>query len=198
MIVTLHGASDDLIELDGAIVEEFNHWHGGNDDDRGALVAFSDGTVLRIIHGAGGIWRITPVMSGAAELSIVQASEDDDLGYTDVATLTGDIRWAVHGVAFTKALTGAPGADRPDLAELQRTLAAVRHMMATSSRDWSLFKGDAWLYAILVGWNDDPDEPALPVSALANIAIRHGWSLGDMAALEAMHAAIVALDEAMA
>lgn len=205
--VTLHGASDDLIELDGAIREEFNHWHGGNDDDQGALVAFSDGTVLRIIHGAGGIWRITPVATGAAELSIAQAPEGDDRNYSDVATLTGDIWWAVHGVAFAKAPTGAP-ADagtafaivdgRPDLAALHDALTAVRHMMATSSRDWSLAKGDAWLYAILVGWNDDPDEPGPPVSALAHIAIRHGWSLGDMAALEAMHAAIVALDEAMA
>jgi hypothetical protein len=103
--VTLHGASDDLIELDGAIVEEFNHWHGGNPDDQGALVAFSDGTVLRIIHGPGGIWRISPVAAGAAELSIVQAPEDDDRNCSDVATLTGDIRWAVHGVAYAKAAT---------------------------------------------------------------------------------------------
>lgn len=192
--VTLRGASDDLIELDGAIVQEWPYLRPRGDD--GNLIAFSDGTVLSVWFGSAGIWRIDPLVHGSAALGIVSAVEDSE-DRTDIATLTGDIRWAVHGVAFAKASTSAPGADRPDLAELQRTLAAVRRMMATSSRDWSLFKGDAWLYAILVGWNDDPDEPAPPVSALANIAIRHGWSLGDMAALEAMHAAIVALDEAM-
>lgn len=102
MIVTLHGASDDLIELDGAIVEEFNHYNG-DEGERPALVAFSDGTILRITFTRAGVWRIGLVTSGAATLSIAPAPEDDDQNYTDVATLTGDIRWAVHGVAFAKA-----------------------------------------------------------------------------------------------
>lgn len=99
--VTLRGASDDLIELDGAIVEEFNHYN--DERHEGALVAFSDGTVLRITFTQSGIWRISLVTSGAASLSVVPAPEDDDGNYTDIATLTGDIRWAVHGIAFAKA-----------------------------------------------------------------------------------------------
>lgn len=99
--VTLHGASDDLIELDGAIVEEFNHYN--DERHEGALVAFSDGTVLRITYTRAGIWRIALVAAGAAELNIVQAPEDDSRNYSDVATLTGAVRWAIHGVAFAKA-----------------------------------------------------------------------------------------------
>lgn len=97
--VTVYGASDDLIELDGGIYEEF----GYRDDAEGDLVAFSDGTVLRVRHGAGGIWRITPVARGSAELSIVQAPEDDDSNYSDRATLDGDVRWAVHGNGYAKS-----------------------------------------------------------------------------------------------
>ena len=96
--VTLSGSSDDLIEVDGDIREEFSYRAAVDDGD---LVAFSDGTVLRIRLGE--VWRITVVARGVAEVAIEQTSESSDAGYTDVATLVGDIRWAVHGTGFARA-----------------------------------------------------------------------------------------------
>lgn len=97
--LTIRGASDDLIELDGDISEEFG---ASYNNDQGDLLALSDGTVLRIVYSNSGVWRITPVARGTAELTIDQAPEGDDDRYTDIATLTGDIRWVVRGAEIAK------------------------------------------------------------------------------------------------
>jgi hypothetical protein len=89
-MIRVEGASDDLIEIGGDISEEFYL-----QNDKGDLLAFSDGTVLRIEFGDP--WRITPIVRGNAALTILLAAEHDDEG-TDVATLDGDIAWVVHGV----------------------------------------------------------------------------------------------------
>jgi hypothetical protein len=93
MNVTIYGASDDLIEVDGAIREEFSHY-----SDDSALLAFSDGTVLRIVHDQDGIWRITPVATGSAQLTHVFGQDDRE--HTDKATLDGDVRWVVYGTTM--------------------------------------------------------------------------------------------------
>jgi len=106
MSVTVHGASDDLIEIDGDISEEFGAYDSDEDGD-GKLLAFSDGTVLRVKHGS--VWRITPVVTGSAALAIVQCPEDDDENYSDAATLDGDVRWVVLGVAIAKSRSAVGG-----------------------------------------------------------------------------------------
>lgn len=93
--VIINGASDDLIEVGGDISEEFAVY--GETED-GVLVAFSNGTVLRVVYAAAGVWRITPVVTGAGSLSIAPAPEGDEENYSDVAALTGvDIKWVVCG-----------------------------------------------------------------------------------------------------
>lgn len=92
--IEISGYSDDLIEIDGDISEEFNAYG----DDEGPLLAFSDGTVLRITYGDAGIWRIVPVKTGSGELFITQAPEDDGDNYSDKAVLTGDVKWVVRGL----------------------------------------------------------------------------------------------------
>ena len=97
LVVT--GYSDDLIEIDGDIREEFPYQ--GNDEDQGDLLAFSDGTILRIVFG--GPWRISLVVLGTdTTFTLVQAPEDDDEVYSDKATLSGDISWVVHGIGWAK------------------------------------------------------------------------------------------------
>lgn len=88
--VTVYGASDDLVEVDGAISEEFNAASGEE-----GLLAFSDGTVLRYRYS--GVWRFTPVSRGTARVEIVQCPEDDDRNYSDRVTLSGEVRWVLHG-----------------------------------------------------------------------------------------------------
>lgn len=91
MPITVYGASDDLIEVEGDIREEFDI------DGGGKLFAFSDGTVIQVEWTKVGIWRITPMIKGSGELNIVQAPVDDDDNYSDRATLDADIRWVVRG-----------------------------------------------------------------------------------------------------
>ncbi len=100
MSVTVYGASDDLVEVEGDIREEFNAL--GNldqeDDGGGGYLAFDDGNVLKIVYTADGVWRITPVALGKGEVTIKQAvSSDDD--YSDRATIDGQLRWVSFGSA---------------------------------------------------------------------------------------------------
>lgn len=99
--VTLYGASDDLIEMDGAIYEEFNPRF---EDDGGDLVVFSTGTVARILYNDYGEWRITIVHEGDADLKLVQAPESDDSNYSDRLTVTARderlIAWVVVNNQF--------------------------------------------------------------------------------------------------
>ena len=103
-MIHVYGASDDLIEVEGDIVEEFSY---SDDEDRGDVLAFSDGTLLSVEYTRDGIWRISPLSRGSAEMTITQAVSADDDEYSDKATLDGDIRWVAHGVGWATR-TAAP------------------------------------------------------------------------------------------
>src|SRR6185503_5646294 len=92
-----YGASDDLIEIDGDLNEEFSY---GDRPGPGDVLAFSDGTLLGIEYTSHGIWRISPLKQGACELSVIQAVGADDDRYSDRAILKGDIKWVVHGINY--------------------------------------------------------------------------------------------------
>lgn len=102
--VTIYGSSDDLIEVEGVISEEFNHY-SRDADDKGVLLAFSDGHVLRVRYDEDGIWRITVVVKGTSEFEKEEGSSVEDTN--DCVTLTGDnLSWVVKGsqiVTATKA-----------------------------------------------------------------------------------------------
>jgi hypothetical protein len=94
--VTVYGASDDLVEVEGDIVEEFDVGSQGND----CFLAFSDGTVLSVRYD--GFWRIHRLAIGSARC-VKRDGTDEDTDYSDRVTLTGDIRWVVCGDVFAKA-----------------------------------------------------------------------------------------------
>lgn len=103
--VTIYGASDDLIELDGDIYEEFTA-----SDGEPNLIAFSDGTLLEVTYTDAGIWRINALSTCAGtRLAKDEATadegnrEDGKPAYTDVVTLNGFIVWAVFGNAWKMA-----------------------------------------------------------------------------------------------
>lgn len=103
--VTVRGYSDDLIGIGGDLTEEFDYrGRRGEGAAEGDLLAFPDGTVLRIAYTRAGIWRITPVHRGHGILTINQATEDEDEpgGYSDTATInfTTHAVWALHGRAL--------------------------------------------------------------------------------------------------
>lgn len=92
--LTITGASDDLIEIDGDIREEFNVYLN---DDQESYLSISDGTLLRVIYDEDGIWRFTPVVAGSAFMSKQDGIVSDDT--MDVITLAWDsaFRWVTWG-----------------------------------------------------------------------------------------------------
>lgn len=88
MKVKITGASDDLIEIEGDIDEEFNSY----DCDNG-LMAISDGTLLKVEYDADGIWRFTPKFKGSAFKEHKAGSVEDDTN--DEVFLEGAIKWIV-------------------------------------------------------------------------------------------------------
>lgn len=102
MSVIIYGSSDDLIEIEGDVTEEFYALaeYNNGEEECGAFLAFSDGTLLRIRYDEGGVWRITPVSVPQMSMLDVQQSPemaDDKDGYSDVATLStvGRVDWVV-------------------------------------------------------------------------------------------------------
>lgn len=95
--IKITGASDDLIEIEGDISEEFN-WIT-NDSDERRFIAVSDGTLLSVRYDADGIWRFDLVANGSAEYSKSEGSVARDTN--DVITLrapVGDrLQWVVFG-----------------------------------------------------------------------------------------------------
>lgn len=97
-MITIFGASDDLIEVEGDISEEFNLAN----DESPCYLAFSDGTVLKIVYGKDGIWTIRKIAHGTTIATLIQCTGEDDSIYSDTMTLDGNIKWVVYGIGFAK------------------------------------------------------------------------------------------------
>jgi hypothetical protein len=95
----IYGASDDLIEIDGSVREEFGCMLDTAQES--AYLAISDGTVLRVRYDEDGIWRFTPLVVGSA--SVHYEFGTDDRTHSDRVTLTGDdLSWVVLGTQIAK------------------------------------------------------------------------------------------------
>jgi len=102
MKIIISGASDDLVELEGDIVEEYSCPRGRQ------VLAFGDGTCLRVRYTNEGLWRIDLLTQGSAIYTKVEAFDLDDEGkkhpggqpgYSDVVTLEGDLKWVAKASA---------------------------------------------------------------------------------------------------
>jgi hypothetical protein len=104
MSTTIYGASDDLIEVDGAIREEFNP-----SDGEPSYLAFSNGVVLKVTYDDEGMWRIQPRANAhlvTVDFAIGEDAdrrEDGSSGYSDRATMTDPVSWVVFGDRFEAA-----------------------------------------------------------------------------------------------
>lgn len=86
--IVVYGASDDLLEIDGDIREEF----GCYDIEQGVL-ACGDGTLLSVRYD--GCWRITPIARGSADIQHTPSGLADSDNYSDRVEMVGDIAWVV-------------------------------------------------------------------------------------------------------
>lgn len=101
--VTIYGASDDLIEVDGAIREEFSAY------GEWRYLHFDDGTVIRggygLVPNRG--WHFEVVRRGTAAIEVLEPICDNGGHYTDQMRLTG--------VASVECWSGPDGPTRADL-----------------------------------------------------------------------------------
>jgi hypothetical protein len=95
----VYGASDDLIEIEGSIREEFYATEKVHDD--GDLLAFSNGVVLRVRYDTDGVWRLSLVAGTGVKIEQAPAN-DEDGNYSDTATLE-PVGWVVHGHEWARA-----------------------------------------------------------------------------------------------
>lgn len=97
MGVLIYGVSDDLIEIEGDVREEFTF---PNDDD--VHLALSDGTLLSAEYGDNGVWRFRVLSAGRMGVTIDQAPADDEDNYSDRVSVVGieHIRWVALGTQY--------------------------------------------------------------------------------------------------
>lgn len=93
MATKVYGASDDLIEFDGDICGEVGFI---NDKDDRALVALSDGTLLKVGYGKEGkaLWSVELVECGSLFDRIDPCADEDADPYSDVAHFRDGLKWA--------------------------------------------------------------------------------------------------------
>ena len=105
-MIKIYGRSDDLVEIDGDIQEEFGCYNKC-EEGKGVIVACSDGSLWSVRYGDGdlAIWRVTPLSKGSAPYEKFEATSDDGDYYSDVVTINGDISWVSFG--YECAVKGA-------------------------------------------------------------------------------------------
>ncbi|MEU9703035.1 hypothetical protein [Streptomyces sp. NPDC047981] len=77
-------------------------------------------------------------------------------------------------------------------AGVHNTLLVLRSRMKTDSRDWAANQADAWLYAVLIGWDceqqhDHTDDCA---QLLEEVAAKHSWSAERVARIRKFRATL--------
>lgn len=108
MQIVIYGASDDLIEIEGDIVEELDG-SGADASDETTWLAISDGTLLKVVYD--GCWRFTVIKKGSAKFVNSNDADEDKDGsrpdgkpwYSEIVTLEGDnLKWVARAVELAK------------------------------------------------------------------------------------------------
>jgi hypothetical protein len=92
--ITIYGHSDDLIEVEGDITDEFYV-----DCEETSYLCVSDGTLIEIVYSDGGMWRLTAMASGHAYAG-KDEGKNPDTDYSDKILLAGDVQWVALAKNF--------------------------------------------------------------------------------------------------
>lgn len=89
----------------------------------------------------------------------------------------------------------APTTTKPDTETLAAMFEGFGRLLATSSRDWGQYAPDAWLYAVILGWDCEQTEhdETCTHGAMEEMQQRHGWSDEAVAKARRYRAAVRAL-----
>jgi len=85
-MIKIYGASDDLIEIEGDLQEEFSCYMPEGEK---RFLAISDGTLLEVQYD--GNWRFHILKRGSGEVIIIPPDESKD-EYSDIVTIKGEAR----------------------------------------------------------------------------------------------------------
>jgi hypothetical protein len=104
MPLVISGSSDDLIVIEGDIVEEFNYPY-----DELFYLATQSGLILDIVYN--GFWRINVLQFGNNEEDLYshypagtkKAIAHAENNYSDVVVIEGTTLWVVGGKDFARA-----------------------------------------------------------------------------------------------
>lgn len=96
MEIKIYGSSDDLVVINGDIIEEFYF----NDRDDNIFLFISDGTLIQVLYGDHGIWRFLILHKGSCEVKHDPNPITDDERYSDIITMNGDIIWVALGTQY--------------------------------------------------------------------------------------------------
>lgn len=77
------------------------------------------------------------------------------------------------------------------LARLAQAFESIHNAIVFGSKDWSVYSKDAWIYGIVVGWDDSEGE------ATREICQRHKIKPEDLARMRSMHRVVTAAREAL-
>ncbi|GAB2731578.1 hypothetical protein [Streptomyces bullii] len=101
---------------------------------------------------------------------------------------------AGHQFAAVEAQPTQPQQDET----LAAALDGLHTLIATSSRDWGQYRVDAWIWAVLCGWDCEQTEhdDTCTHGALEEMQERHGWDDATVAKARRYRAAVRALVEA--
>lgn len=85
-----------------------------------------------------------------------------------------------------------------DLSTLAAALDGLHTLIATSSRDWQTYRVDAWIWAVLCGWDCEQakHDETCTHGALEETAAMHGWDADTVAKARRYRAAVRAVVEA--
>lgn len=104
MGITLTGASDDLLEVEGDIREEFNVL--GDDD---LFVATSTGFLARVEYDRDGVWRFRPYTNGLGTIVHKEAPVGNDDVYTDILDICDvTVEWVMVGTHMARVRPKRP------------------------------------------------------------------------------------------
>jgi len=106
MATMVYGASDDLIEIEGDVSGEVNYIPDGDDEkkDSGALLVFSDGTILAVKYGKakGGIWAIETIKKGVLFDRIEECDDENADPYSDQSFFKDGLKWGYAATRWEK------------------------------------------------------------------------------------------------